>query len=41
MLTTEGGDDRKQQGRAAGATGWLTKPFDPDKLLTIVKKVVP
>lgn len=41
MLTTEGGDDRKQQGRAAGATGWLTKPFDPEKLLTIVKKVVP
>ena len=41
MLTTEGGDERKQQGRAAGATGWLTKPFDPEKLLTIVKKVVP
>ena len=41
MLTTEGGEERKQQGRAAGATGWLTKPFDPDKLLTIVKKVVP
>jgi two-component system chemotaxis response regulator CheY len=41
MLTTEGGDARKSQGRAAGATGWLTKPFDPEKLLTIVKKVVP
>jgi two-component system chemotaxis response regulator CheY len=40
MLTTEGSDERKQQGRAAGATGWLTKPFDPEKLLTIVKKVV-
>jgi len=41
MLTTEGSDERKQQGRAVGATGWLTKPFDPEKLLTIVKKVVP
>jgi two-component system chemotaxis response regulator CheY len=41
MLTTEGSDERKQQGRAVGATGWLTKPFDPQKLLTIVKKVVP
>ena len=41
MLTTEGSDERKQQGRAAGATGWLTKPFDPEKLLAIVKKVVP
>jgi two-component system chemotaxis response regulator CheY len=41
MLTTEGSDERKQQGRAAGATGWLTKPFDPEKLIAIVKKVLP
>ena len=40
VLTTEGGADRKDQGRVAGATGWLTKPFDPEKLLAVVKKVV-
>lgn len=40
MLTTEGGDERKNQGRAAGASGWLTKPFDPEKLIAVVKKVV-
>lgn len=40
MLTTEGGDDRKNQGRAAGASGWLTKPFDPEKLIAVVNKVV-
>lgn len=41
MLTTEAGDDMKSQGRAAGATGWLVKPFDPQKLLDVVKKVLP
>jgi len=40
MLTTEAGDTMKQQGRAAGATGWLVKPFDPAKLLEVVKKVI-
>jgi two-component system chemotaxis response regulator CheY len=40
MLTTESGDAMKQQGRAAGATGWLVKPFDPQKLLEVVKKVI-
>lgn len=40
MLTTEAGDTMKTQGRAAGATGWLVKPFDPQKLLEVVKKVV-
>ncbi|MCB6182766.1 response regulator [Leeia sp. TBRC 13508] len=40
MLTTEAGDAMKQQGRAAGATGWLVKPFDPQKLLEVVKKVI-
>ncbi len=38
MLTTESGDAMKMQGRAAGATGWLVKPFDPQKLLEVVKK---
>ncbi len=40
MLTTESSDTMKQQGRAAGATGWLVKPFDPQKLLEVVKKVI-
>lgn len=41
MLTTEAGDSMKSQGRAAGATGWLVKPFDPQKLLDVVNKVLP
>jgi two-component system chemotaxis response regulator CheY len=40
MLTTESGDAMKAQGKAAGATGWLVKPFDPAKLLEVIKKVV-
>jgi len=40
MLTTESSDDMKSQGKAAGATGWLVKPFDPHKLLEVVKKVI-
>jgi two-component system chemotaxis response regulator CheY len=40
MLTTESSDTMKQQGRAAGATGWLVKPFDPQKLSEVVKKVI-
>ncbi|MFO8003305.1 response regulator [Thioalkalivibrio sp.] len=40
MLTTEAGDAMKAQGRAAGATGWLVKPFDPQKLLEVVRKVI-
>ncbi len=40
MLTTESGDDMKAKGRAARATGWLVKPFDPAKLLEVVKKVL-
>lgn len=41
ILTTEGGDDKKSQGRAAGATGWIVKPFAPDKLLKVISKVCP
>lgn len=41
ILTTEGGDDKKAQGRAAGATGWIVKPFEPEKLLQVVNKVCP
>lgn len=40
MLTTESSDAMKAQGRAAGATGWLVKPFDPQKLVEVVKKVI-
>ncbi len=40
MLTTESSDAMKAQGRAAGATGWLVKPFDPQNLLDVVKKVL-
>ncbi|RPE80838.1 response regulator [Vulcaniibacterium tengchongense] len=40
MLTTESGADKKQEGKAAGATGWLVKPFDPEQLLATVRKVL-
>ncbi|HSH97626.1 MAG: response regulator [Methylophilaceae bacterium] len=40
MLTTESSDEMKAQGRAAGATGWLVKPFDPKRLIDVVKKVI-
>jgi two-component system, chemotaxis family, chemotaxis protein CheY len=40
ILTTESSDQMKQAGRAAGATGWLVKPFDPVKLIEVIKKVV-
>lgn len=38
MLTTESADEQKIEGKAAGASGWLVKPFNPHKLLEIVKK---
>jgi two-component system chemotaxis response regulator CheY len=41
MLTTEGLPEKKAQGKAAGATGWIIKPFDPEKLLQTVAKVLP
>ena len=41
VLTTEGDDDRKAQGKAAGATGWIVKPFQPEQLLKVVGKVLP
>ncbi len=40
MLTTEANPAFKAQGKAAGATGWLVKPFDPQQLLGVVKKVL-
>ncbi|MBN9122870.1 MAG: response regulator [Planctomycetes bacterium] len=41
VLTTEVEDKRKQEGRAAGATGWVTKPFDPARLIQLVNRLVP
>ncbi len=40
MLTTESQDSKKQEGKAAGATGWIVKPFTPDQLVGVVKKLV-
>jgi two-component system chemotaxis response regulator CheY len=40
MLTTESQADKKMAGKAAGATGWIVKPFKPEKLLAVVKKVM-
>ena len=40
MLTTESSDAMKAQGRAAGATGWLVKPFDPVRLIEVIQKVI-
>ena len=40
LLTTESHPEKKQEGKAAGATAWIVKPFNPDQLLAVVKKVV-
>lgn len=40
MLTTESSDLMKQAGKAAGATGWLVKPFDPTRLVQVIKMVL-
>ena len=40
MLTTESQDSKRQEGKAAGATGWLVKPFNPEQLLNVIKKVL-
>lgn len=40
VLTTESHTDKKMEGKAAGATGWLVKPFDPEQLLATVRKVL-
>jgi two-component system chemotaxis response regulator CheY len=40
MLTTESQDDKRQEGKAAGATGWIVKPFNPDQLTNVVKNVL-
>ncbi len=40
ILTTESSDQMKQAGKAAGATGWLVKPFDPNRLIEVLNKVI-
>lgn len=40
MLTTESGAQKKSEGKAAGATGWIVKPFSPEQLVATVKKVL-
>ena len=40
LLTTESQAEKKQEGKAAGATGWIVKPFKPDQLVGVIKKVL-
>jgi len=40
MLTTESGSDKKAEGKSAGATGWLVKPFNPEQLVATIRKVI-
>lgn len=40
MLTTESAADKKQAGKNAGATGWIVKPFNPDQLLSVIKRAL-
>jgi len=40
ILTTESSEQMKNAGRSAGATGWLVKPFDPTKLIEVIRKVI-
>jgi two-component system chemotaxis response regulator CheY len=40
MLTTESTMERKQEGKAAGATGWIVKPFQPDSLVATIRRVL-
>ena len=41
VLTTDNTDEKKEVGRAAGATGWLVKPFDSELILKVIQKVLP
>ncbi|MGD0437657.1 MAG: response regulator [Bryobacteraceae bacterium] len=40
MLTTESQESRKQEGKAAGATGWIVKPFTKEQMLAVVKRII-
>jgi two-component system chemotaxis response regulator CheY len=41
MLTTDASTERKAEGQAAGATGWIIKPFEPEQLIKVIKRVLP
>ncbi len=41
VLTTESDATKKEKGKVAGATGWIVKPFNPEKLIQVVNKVCP
>ncbi len=40
MLTTESAGDKKAEGKAAGATGWIVKPYDPQQLIATINRVI-
>ena len=40
LLTTESSGDKKMEGKQAGATGWIVKPFNPEQLLKTIKRVI-
>jgi two-component system, chemotaxis family, chemotaxis protein CheY len=40
MLTTESHQDKKEQGKQAGATGWIVKPFKPEQLIAVIKRLM-
>jgi two-component system, chemotaxis family, chemotaxis protein CheY len=40
MLTTESATNKKDAGKHAGATGWIVKPFKPDQLISVVKRLL-
>lgn len=40
ILTTESSQEKRDLGRAAGGTGWIVKPFDPDKLISVIHRVL-
>lgn len=41
MLTTESDESKKMEGKQAGATGWIVKPFNPEQLLKVIQRVMP
>ena len=40
ILTTETSQDKRNEGKAAGGTGWIVKPFEPEKLISVIHRVV-
>lgn len=40
VLTTESQANKRDEGKSAGATGWIVKPFNPDQLVNVVKKIL-